>query len=114
MNDITGTSTNIFSAVLDNNDIEDALLFSNVSTGIVEDYIHYKLPPAAKPEGEIILKNFKQNLIHCESYIQSVANIWKYKQCAGGLVNDAMAELSGLQQNYRPYSSSATRLTLFW
>ncbi|XP_075163830.1 uncharacterized protein LOC142236469 [Haematobia irritans] len=96
-------------------DIQEAKEFSDAIIGTVQQYIQYQLPPQGKAEGEEILKHIQQGLTNCDSLLQSVVNIWEYKQCASALRRDAMSSLALLQEKYRPYSaSSATRATLFW
>ncbi|XP_011290651.2 uncharacterized protein LOC105261523 [Musca domestica] len=110
---INGQSAN--NTALQDPEIQEALQFSQSIVNTAQSYIQYDLPIEARPEGEVILAQVKQGLAKCEALVDSVLNIWEYKQCASILLRDAMAALSSLQGKYRPYlASSASRPSLFW
>lgn len=95
-------------------EIQEAFKFSNVVESAIEEYISEALPVEAKPEGEQILENVKEGLVNCESIVATPLDIWQYKVCCSSLLRDGMAALGALQAKYRPMTSGAARLGLFW
>ncbi|XP_065362780.1 uncharacterized protein LOC135956273 [Calliphora vicina] len=95
-------------------EIQEAFKFSNVVSLAIEEYIREALPLEAKPEGEKVLQNVKEGLTTCESFVQTTLDIWQYKVCSSSLLRDGMAALGALQAKYRPYTSGASRMGLFW
>ncbi|KAI8130695.1 hypothetical protein FF38_02737 [Lucilia cuprina] len=95
-------------------EIQEAFKFSNVVSSSIEEYIREALPSEARLEGEKILQDVKEGLITCESFVHTPLDIWQYKVCSSSLLRDGMAALGALQAKYRPFTSGASRIGLFW
>lgn len=81
-------------------EVEEALLFSKVTTSILTDYINNKLPPLLLNESETILAETKEGLTYCENALKRNEDIWQYRVCSSAQLRFGIASLSSLKEHY--------------